>query len=87
MIGNQPLTAFQVNSFAFQSAIWFTLLDGKITTGCYGRSTIVSDMDGVGVALNVDGGSVQELDYDEVRTTEQWINTQGEIASQAKEDG
>jgi hypothetical protein len=38
-------------------------------------------MDGVGFALNVDGGSVQELDYNEVCTTEQWMNTQGEIAS------
>jgi hypothetical protein len=40
-----------------------------------------------GFALNVNGGRLQELDYVEVHTTERWINTQGEIASQAKEDG
>jgi hypothetical protein len=31
----------------------------------------VSDVDGERFALNVDGGSRQELDYNEVRTTEQ----------------
>jgi hypothetical protein len=44
-------------------------------------------VDGGGVVLNVDGGRLQELDYIEVCTTERWINTQGEITSQAKEDG
>jgi hypothetical protein len=38
---------------------------------CYGQSTVVSDLDVEGFVLNVDGGSRQELDYIEVRTTEQ----------------
>jgi hypothetical protein len=42
----------------------------KIPT-CYSRLTVVSDLDIGGFVLNVDGGSRQELDYIEVRTTEQ----------------
>jgi hypothetical protein len=56
---------------------------GSVLSGgdCYGRSTVVSDVDVEGFVLNVDGRSVQELDYNKVRITEQWINTQGESAS------
>jgi hypothetical protein len=40
----------------------------------------VSDVDDGGVVLNVNGGSVQELDYVEVRTTEQRDkHTRGEV--------
>jgi hypothetical protein len=46
----------------------------------------VSDVDVEGFVLNVDGGSMQELDYNKVHITERWINTQGESASQAQED-
>jgi hypothetical protein len=51
---------------------------------CYGRSTVVSNLDVGGVVLNVDSGSWQDLDYVEVRTTEQWINTQGEMMRRQK---
>jgi hypothetical protein len=34
---------------------------------CYGRLTVVSDVDGEGFVLNVDGGKVQDLDYIEAR--------------------
>jgi hypothetical protein len=50
---------------------------------CYGWSTVVSDLDVEGFVLNVDGGSWQELGYNKARTTERWINTQGESACQA----
>jgi hypothetical protein len=41
---------------------------------CYGRLAVVSDVDGGGVVLNVDGGSRQDLDYIGVRITEQRDN-------------
>jgi hypothetical protein len=38
---------------------------------CYGRLAVMSNVDDVGFALNVNGGDVQDLDYIEVHTTEQ----------------
>jgi hypothetical protein len=61
----------------FSACFHFTASDVFKLGYCYGRSTIVSDVDVEGFVLNVDGGSVQELDYDKVCTTERWINTQG----------
>jgi hypothetical protein len=51
---------------------------------CYGRSTVVSDLDGLGFCPECLMAEVgKRLDYNEVRTTERWINTQGESACQA----
>jgi hypothetical protein len=51
---------------------------------CYGRSTVVSDLDGVGVCPECQMAEVgKRLDYNGVRITERWINTQGESACQA----
>jgi hypothetical protein len=52
---------------------------------CYGWLTVVSNVDVEGFVLNVDGRRMQELDYIGVCITEQWINTQGESASQVQE--
>jgi hypothetical protein len=58
-----------------------------IRGACYGRSTVVSDLDVEGFVLNVDGRSRQELDYNEVRTTEQRDkHTRGECMSSTRED-
>jgi hypothetical protein len=38
-------------------------LPGYMVSICYGRSTVVSNVDNGGVVLNVDGRSMQELDY------------------------
>jgi hypothetical protein len=43
----------------------------KTGSTCYGRLTIVSDLDGVGVCPECRWRKLQELDYIEVRTTEQ----------------
>jgi hypothetical protein len=51
---------------------------------CYGRSTVVSNLDGWGFCPECLMAEVgKRLDYNEVRTTERWINTQGESACQA----
>jgi hypothetical protein len=55
-----------------QNGVFWSLLDDLYTEeACYGRLTVVSDLDVGGVVLNVDGGSRQDLGYIEVRTTEQ----------------
>jgi hypothetical protein len=76
------LCACTLGSF---SVLGLSFLSGQfLEIWCYGRSTVVSDVDNGVFVLNVDGGRMQELDYVEVRTTERLINTQGEDDEKAK---